>query len=372
MNHDRKKQEVFTEKGKGKIKVYDDYIKSTYEELGKLSLGETGATCLVRNRQTGELLVKKQVSFEAGTIYQRLRNISSPYLVPVCEVCFLEDSCIVVEKYISGETIEQRLEQNRVFSCEETKDIAIQILRGLQLIHENGIVHRDLTAANILVSTDGVVKILDFGIARTPKEDKRKDTVLMGTVGYASPEQFGFFQTDARTDIYALGVLLNKMLTGYMPNEQLTEHRKFKKIIKKCTMIDPKERYFSAGEILKELGEKRVGENIWETDRSIWPGFRKNRAWRKVVAIAGYLYVLMGFGIILLEVSDSPKNFCIGFFSMFLFWIVPLASITNFLRWDSRLKIFRMIPKSIRVIIRFVIAMIFMVVGVLVMPENGL
>lgn len=369
MSNDRKKQEgLFMEN----TKAYEEYVKCTYEELRKLSVGETGDTCLARNKQTGELVVKKQVSIEAGVIYERLRTISSPYLVPICEICFLEDSCIVVEKYISGETIKQKLEQRGRFSEGEAKDIAIQILRALQLIYKNGIVHRDLTASNILISTDGIVKVLDFGIARIPKENKMKDTILMGTVGYASPEQFGFCQTDDRTDIYAFGVLLNKMITGKMPNEQLVEKREFRAIIKKCIMIDPKERYFSAGEILKELGEKGVGENIWETDRSIWPGFRKNVAWRKFVAIVAYLYVLMGFTGVLIAVGDSLKNFCIGFFSMFLFWIVPLASLTNFLRWDSRLEILRIIPKGIRVIIRIIIALLFMYAGIVVLMENGL
>lgn len=346
---------------------YEEYIESTYENLDKLSSNEMGDTYLVKNKQTGILGVKKQVSLEAGVIYQNLKNIKSPYLVSVFEICFLKQKCIVVEAYISGETIEQLLERKGVLSEEEVANFGVQILRGLQVVHKIGIVHRDLTPANILISTDGVVKLLDFGIARIKKENQAKDTMFMGTVGYASPEQFGFQQTDARTDIYAFGVLLNKMLTGSMPHEYLPERRRFRKIVKKCTMIDPKERYFSVGEILKEFGETRIGENIWETDRSIWPGFRKNVAWHKVVAIAGYLYILMGFFGVLLTVDSGLKNFCRGFVAMVLFWIVPFCSLTNFGRWDSRWTVFRKIPKSIRVVVRVVLAFVFMVLGVLVL-----
>lgn len=348
-------------------KRYEDYIESTYEELGKLSQNAAGTTYLARNRQTGVLVVKKRMSLETGEIYQRLRAIQSPNLVSILEVCFLENVSITVESYISGETLEQRLERQGKFTEEEALHFAKQILRCLQMVHRNGIVHRDLTPANILISVDGIVKIIDFGIARTRKDNQAKDTVIMGTVGYASPEQFGFQQTDARTDLYAFGILLNKMLTGLMPHEQLPANKKMRNIITGCTMIDPKERYMSAGEILKELGEKDVGENIWETDRSIWPGFRRNVTWHKVLAIAGYLYILMGFFGVMVGVTDDFSSFCRGFVSMFLFWIVPFCSLTNFGRWDSRLEIFRRIPKGIRVFMRIILALVFMVIGALIM-----
>ncbi len=345
-------------------KIYEEYIESTYEELKRLSENDELGTYLARNRQTGALVVKKQVSVEVGDVYKKLQRINTPNLVPILDICRLEDSCIVVESYISGETLEQRLDRTGKFAKDEALYYGIQILRCLQILHKNGIVHRDLTPANILISIDGIVKIIDFGIARTQKENQTKDTVIMGTVGYASPEQFGFQQTDARTDIYAFGVLFNKMLTGYMPNEQLPEIRTYRKIIEKCTMMDPQKRYVSAGEILKKLG-KKPGENIWETDCCIWPGFRRNKTWHKVVAVVGYIYIVMGCVIVVVESSVDLASFLLECIAMFLFWIVPTMLITNFGRLDSRNSLYAKIPKVIRVGIRVVLAFIFVIIGTL-------
>lgn len=342
--------------------LYEEYIENTYEELKILSQNESGSTYLARNKHTGVVVVKKQVSLENGTIYKKLQKIDSPNLVPILEICFLKEHCIIVERYISGETLGQRLERKGKFMEDEAEYFCIQILRCLQKLHKSGIVHRDLTPANILISVDGVVKIIDFGIARTPKENQTEDTVIMGTRGYASPEQFGFRQTDARTDIYAFGILLNKMLTGYMPNERLPERRKYQKIIKKCTMMEPEERYMSVGEILKEFGEE-AGENIWETDRSIIPGFRRNVTWHKVVAVIGYIYIAMGYIFTVIEYSHDFVSFLLECISMFLFWIVPTMLITNFGRLDSRNKPYAEIPKVIRVGIRIILACIVWGIG---------
>lgn len=345
-------------------KIYEEYIESTYEELKRLSENDELGTYLARNRQTGALVVKKQVSVEVGDVYKKLQRINTPNLVPILDICRLEDSCIVVESYISGETLEQRLDRTGKFAKDEALYYGIQILRCLQILHKNGIVHRDLTPANILISIDGIVKIIDFGIARTQKENQTKDTVIMGTVGYASPEQFGFQQTDARTDIYAFGVLFNKMLTGYMPNEQLPEIRTYRKIIEKCTMMDPQKRYVSAGEILKKLG-KKPGENIWETDCCIWPGFRRNIIWHKVIAIVVYIYCLIGFLGIWLGNFASVKSVVTNFVAMCLFWVAPILIITNFGRWENRLKYYAKIPLVLRIVIRIILVFGFLVSGVL-------
>ncbi|MCM1256313.1 MAG: protein kinase [Roseburia sp.] len=91
----------------------------------------------------------------------------------------------------------------------ESLDVAGQILEGLDVIHRLKLVHRDINPQNIVISSDGVVKIIDFGIGRMYKELQGRDTEFLGTAGYAAPEQFGFSQSDARTDIYSVGVILN-------------------------------------------------------------------------------------------------------------------------------------------------------------------
>ena len=110
------------------------------------------------------------------------------------------------------------------------------LIAGLGALHRCSLVHRDINANNILITTDGNVKIIDYGIVRLFDKSKSTDTVILGTPGYAAPEQFGFTQSDSRTDIYALGVLMNVMMTGRLPSED-TARGGISRIIEKCVMI---------------------------------------------------------------------------------------------------------------------------------------
>jgi len=116
--------------------------------------------------------------------------------------------------YYEGETLKQRLEHGPL-PVAEALQIALQIARGLAKAHRHGIVHRDVKPANLMMTTDGVVKILDFGIARLP--DQTPSSPLLGTPGYMSPEQERAGEVDARSDVWALGAVLREMLTGWRP-----------------------------------------------------------------------------------------------------------------------------------------------------------
>ena len=103
-----------------------------------------------------------------------------------------------------------------------------------------------------MISQDGTVKLFDLDASRQVVSGVRKDTEVLGTIGYAPPEQFGLSQSDARSDIYAIGVLLNVMLTGEHPSCKLAKG-KAGRIVKKCTMIDPDSRYPTAEKLLQAL-----------------------------------------------------------------------------------------------------------------------
>ncbi|MCK4826732.1 protein kinase, partial [bacterium] len=166
---------------------------------------------------------------------------------------------------------------------EEAIDYTIQIARGLQKAHEKGIIHRDIKPANIIITDDGEVKILDFGLAKLAGQVKlTKDTSTLGTVAYMSPEQVGGKEVDQRTDIWSLGVVLYEMLTGELPfkgdyeqaviyailNEEpqpLSADKKMfsaelERILSRALNKNPQERYINAAELLQELSSIR--ENI--------------------------------------------------------------------------------------------------------------
>ena len=198
------------------------------------------------------LHIRKRLTPEELVIYRRLYDIR-PKGVPAIKEIYSEDGTdYLIEEYIDGQTIAELIDGGRRFSVKEAAGIAKSLCRTLAPIHRRGIVHRDITASNVMLSYTGSVYLIDFGNSRIHKQNRSKDTEFVGTQGYAAPEQFGFGQSDKRTDIYAIGVLMNVMLTGSFPYEE-----KYKgspaKVIRKCTAVKPKDRYRSVGALRRAI-----------------------------------------------------------------------------------------------------------------------
>lgn len=338
--------------------LYEEYIKSAYQELTHLSKKEGAETVLVQHRGSGRIAVKKNVSVEVAGIYQTLREFNHPNIAKVYEVCRNEKAGIVIEEYISGETLESKLEDG-LLPEEKVIKYTVQLLDALQEIQKKNIIHRDITPANVIISSDDVVKLIDFGISRSRKEEQKKDTCILGTVGYASPEQFGFQQTDITTDFYALGVLINVMLTGKLPAEKMTDNKKFAKIVRKCVQMDPAKRYQSAAKIRQDLVGQAIGfeQNKDKKDGNVFPGFRSDVRWKKVVGIAGYaLMTLYAIGTIAQSLANVAA-FLLELVSLTLLVMTFLVA-SNFARWDRRLFPFRKLPKEICVAIRVIVCVL--------------
>ncbi len=172
-------------------------------------------------------------------------------------VCTFENDImyVVLREYIEGMALDEYTLLNDL-SEEEIKDICIKICDLLGLLHhrKNPIIHRDIKPQNIIIKPDGSVALIDFDIAREYQSCNETDTIFIGTVAYAPPEQYGFSQTDARTDIYSLGILLRYLLTGSTrENKNIKLYRPLEKIIEKCTAFDPKNRFNDVEEIKKAL-----------------------------------------------------------------------------------------------------------------------
>jgi len=128
-----------------------------------------------------------------------------------------EGQLFIVMACYEGMTLKEKIKDQRL-KIKEAIDYAIQIAQGLAKAHEKGIVHRDIKPANIFITTDGIVKILDFGLAKlTGQAQVTKDASTLGTVAYMSPEQLSGKEVDQRTDIWSLGVILYEMLCGEPP-----------------------------------------------------------------------------------------------------------------------------------------------------------
>lgn len=230
-------------------KEYLDKILKSYSLVSTLSNKNNCLVLRLRNKANHKDLVLR--SYETPIFaYEKLYNIKHDNLPIIYDVIILEDGQIVLEEFIDGITVAEVMESGR-YKYSGTRKVLRSVCFALQLLHELGFVHRDIKPENIIIDKNGRVVLIDFNAARKICKTG-KDTVIMGTVGYASPEQLGISQSDARTDIYAVGVTLNVMITGKHPSEKLAKG-KAGKIVTKCTNINPDNRYQTAKQLLKTL-----------------------------------------------------------------------------------------------------------------------
>ena len=229
----------------------------TLEEESRLSfyreltvLDEKKNIVLVQDIRNSELCVKKTLDIYSRDVYEQLASVRIEG-VPAVKECVADDGkLIVVEEYVQGRSLKQVLDEHGLLNEEQAYEIAVQLVDILVRLHqlEPAIVHRDIKPSNIIIEKNGHVNLIDFNAARHVNADKNEDTRMLGTVYFAAPEQFGFGQSDERTDIYGLGATINYIMTGDKPGAGIAECR-FSDILKKCLMVDAKDRYQSAAEL---------------------------------------------------------------------------------------------------------------------------
>ena len=356
------------ESGKMQNNRYD-YLDNRYQTLALLCDNEKKTTFLAKDNVTGQIVVKKYISADCAVIYKRLKKIWNRNLVHIEHVAENGEKALVIMEYVSGQTIEEYQKEWGLFSEEKATSCLWQILEGLGEIHKYGIVHRDIQPKNLIISTDGVIKIIDLDIARLHKENRGVDTEILGTAGYAAPEQFGFTQTDKRTDIYAVGVLLNQMLTGKLPSEEIYTKGKLGGIIQRCIRMDPEKRFQNVQEILTEMASQELsfGENVRKTmegigrpeKKSIWPGFRSDTPWKKTIASGGYMLICFYTMMDILTCPKTPRALILQTFAIILYLWLPVLLPLDFLHWMEKTpgirKLGRIGKKVLGVILWFVL-----------------
>ena len=145
-------------------------------------------------------------------------SLNHPNVVAVHDIGSSPDALFVVMEYLEGETLRDLLKQRRFLPAEPAAAIAAQVCSALEAAHQRGLVHRDVTPANIMICADGAAKVMDFGIARvTGRAFQTATGLVLGTPAYMSPEQAQSRTIDGRSDLYSLGCCLYQMLTGRPP-----------------------------------------------------------------------------------------------------------------------------------------------------------
>ena len=214
-------------------------LREEFEAARLLKESPRGTVELVRHRSTGRRFILRRFRGSAE-VYRALLDCACPNLPQVLEVASRGEDHLVLEEFIQGDTLDSLLRDGR-FSPRETRKIAGQLCRALWVLHTLGAVHRDVKPENVILR--GVEAVLiDFDAARLRKPDHRTDTQVLGTTGFAAPEQYGLSQTDGRADIYSLGVLLNVMLTGEHPSARLAPGH-LGRVVERCTRVNPEKRY---------------------------------------------------------------------------------------------------------------------------------
>lgn len=234
---------------------------------------------------------------DAQEVYRRLMASNSRYCPRVFAIEETSDGFEVAEEFIAGVTLQDILDGGKLFTETELIGIACQICSALLALHSIQIIHRDINPSNVMLLADGTANLIDFDSARYYDRQKGGDTRILGTEGFAAPEQYGFLQTDPRTDIYAVGVLINVLLTGCSPKEKMCTGS-LRTIVKLCTEMEPDMRYQTAKELLKALRTTPASNPSWfmRMLRTI-PGFRTWKPWKMVVGTllywCGFRYFLM-------------------------------------------------------------------------------
>lgn len=301
------------------MQIANQYKLDQYEDFGQL--GSKAHIHLIRDKRSGKICVRKEMELTQKEIIEFRKQQNCTYYPQVLEVIEVKDKLILIEEYIEGVTLREYMMGEKLQE-EQAVKFAVQICQALLPMHcaEPIIVYRDLKPENIMVTSEGIIKLVDFNISRLFYPGKNRDTVLLGTAEYAAPEQFGYFQTDNRTDIYAFGVLFNFMITGKVPVEEISQG-KYEPIVRKCIELEPSRRYQKIEEILQELGEN-VNTKEEETQVAVdskdkiirvlkeWtiPGFRTMTWWKIIVAILGYWFILYFF--ITAEFHNQDGTLC--------------------------------------------------------------
>lgn len=224
------------------MNIYDNLMTAVHEEYDMVRLikkSEWGEVSLIRHRDSGTRFIFRHF-YGNSAVYQKLLNISCSNLPQIMEVGEKEQRTALLEEYVQGDTLGEILEGG-LLTTAEAKQIARQLCCALWVLHSMGVVHRDVKPDNVIIRGSEAV-LIDFDASRIYKNETQEDTQILGTTGFAAPEQYGLSQSDGRADIYALGVLLNIMLTGEHPSRKLASGR-MGRIVQRCTMVNPAKRY---------------------------------------------------------------------------------------------------------------------------------
>lgn len=275
-------------------------VRAEYRIIGLIGRGGMGAVYRAQRLADGTIWALKEMRpaddlapedlAENRRMFMQeaelLSKLSHPNLPVVADVFEYHSRPVMVMEFVPGQTLEDRVrDANAPLLEQDVLRYGIQTAQVLHYLHTRTppIIYRDLKPTNIMVTPDGVLKLIDFGVARTYKEKKSKDTVAMGSAGYAPPEQYGKGQTDARSDVYALGATLLHLMTALPPiplqppapdsihKMNPSVDKQTEQVIIRSMALVPADRYATAAEFEQALRSRLDGPYVDPTARVVLP-----------------------------------------------------------------------------------------------------
>ncbi len=247
--------------GREDAETLDEVLRSletaqSYQTVELLKQSPYEKTSIVEDDQGKRFICKEIVTDSKPHPYELLEKRPCAYTPKIYSCTRVEDELVVIMEKLDGPTLAQHVQEMGPVDPYELLAMFEGVFQALDFLHTTymtPVIHRDIKPDNILI-VDSKAMLIDFGIARSWDKDAACDTHLMGTSGYAAPEQFGFMQTDPRSDIYALGMTLRFALTKANPGQKATiEPAKLEEAIAKACEFDPKRRYSSVKEFAHQI-----------------------------------------------------------------------------------------------------------------------
>lgn len=302
-----------------------------FREIGQINKN----TVVVYNDYLQRQMILKILPRQNLPVLKDIMKIKHPNLMEIYDVMDDGINCNCLCEFVFGNNLDKIVYTKMGVDPKIAEKWMVQLCNGVETLHQKNIIHRDITPNNVMIDYEGNIKLIDFNISRERKQSASRDTTVMGTAGYASPEQFGFTQTGFGADIYAMGVLLNFMLTGKMPNEKLCSG-KYASIVKKATQIKEEDRYSNVYQM--ELALQGNGnEKLSFADKFLLnlPGFRSNKTSHKVIAIIGYVlyFILLYCAIDVTFINGDVESLINGFVAWSLVPYICFFDVGNVSRF---------------------------------------
>lgn len=230
----------------------DESRLSFYKELTTINSKKN--IILVQHIVSRELFVKKTLDIYSKPVYDQLLNTHINGIPNIIECIKDDKQLIIIEEYINGKTLSQIINEQGLFNEYKAYDIAVKLAHILVNLQSSipPIIHRDIKPSNIIIDKNQQLYLIDFNAARHVNNNNYEDTRMLGTVYFAAPEQYGFGQSDERTDVYGFGATINYLMTGDKPRAGIAQCN-YSYILKKCLMLDAINRYQSALELLNAI-----------------------------------------------------------------------------------------------------------------------